>query len=681
MIKIRCTGCQKILKLKMETIPSSGVRLKCPNCGTHRILKRTQKKQEDSSQVPEKPRQEAKEKGQVKKQDEIPVPEKILIECPNCRARLSAKKENIPDKEIRIKCRRCKKLFVYRKPSPEQTDSRISRKTAQSIMWNLLEDDEKKEFANISKDLDDKEHLDDLEETLDNLDDPEKEHLLNISEETLDRELSESRENSLISGEVDKTEDHSAEEKTLSDPEKPKISEQENQPAKIIQLPLRGKQGDKGFGEAAQNLDQEEYGEQLEESADGVESQPVSGKKTEQSSRYRKSIPKKYLVGFPVIAGLILICYLFIQSGYIREIVSQPVGFIFSGYMERADYQRAEQLYGQGNYDLAKNAIDRALEKNPSNKDYRSLKIACQLWLNPGLLKEITGEGVCAIRGLDDLLKNSEDIQIKAKVVDAMSRLGKREVVPLLINTIHTGIPNDLKRKIIEALGVLKDPTSVPTLSDAIIIDDVSIRFAVCTALGEIGNQQGAPALAQALRDSDFTVRYKAAEALQKIGGDSGAVILIEALKNKNVPNKENILIALGKIGQPSAVESIGKIFKRNLLKNGDLLLRHAATVALGDIDDKLSFDILKDAIMRPETPDKQDIVAALGKIEGEYVIKCLKQIIEDKRNFSKTVQREAAYSLLEKGDPETIPILELAVKQKLLDQSDLELTLQQKVP
>ncbi len=118
------------------------------------------------------------------------------------------------------------------------------------------------------------------------------------------------------------------------------------------------------------------------------------------------------------------------------------------------------------------------------------------------------------INGLIFALTDPEtDIQWQA--AEALGELGKEDLTPLLLAIRKKN--KAIRLGVIEALGRIRDPSTVPVLTEALSDKSPEVRWEAALALGEIGEAEAVPALVSALSDSDRYVRYGSAQALQAL--------------------------------------------------------------------------------------------------------------------------------------------------------------------
>jgi HEAT repeat protein len=123
--------------------------------------------------------------------------------------------------------------------------------------------------------------------------------------------------------------------------------------------------------------------------------------------------------------------------------------------------------------------------------------------------------------------------------------------IPGLIKALgHTDL--DVQYMAVEALGDLKDPAAIPPLVDLLSKDQYSaVRWKSAEALAKIGKDSVEP-LIVLLGHLDEDVRWKAAIALGEIGDVRAIGPLIVLLCDQDRYVKGRVAVALGMIGQPA---------------------------------------------------------------------------------------------------------------------------------
>lgn len=134
---------------------------------------------------------------------------------------------------------------------------------------------------------------------------------------------------------------------------------------------------------------------------------------------------------------------------------------------------------------------------------------------NNAIYKLGKNEEKSAAPALIKLLTSDKRGKIKLSVIEALGKIREGSSVNSLVAVLND---NDIKIKIaaIEALGKIKDPHAVQPLLNTLSDRDTQL-FAI-RALGNIGDRGAVPALTKLLDDNDQYVRYNASQALKKIG-------------------------------------------------------------------------------------------------------------------------------------------------------------------
>ncbi|MDD1717476.1 MAG: HEAT repeat domain-containing protein [Methanoregulaceae archaeon] len=172
------------------------------------------------------------------------------------------------------------------------------------------------------------------------------------------------------------------------------------------------------------------------------------------------------------------------------------------------------------------------------------------------------------------------DIQWQA--AEALGELGKEDLTPL-IRAIRKK-NKDIRLGVIEAFGRIRDPSTVPVLTEALGDKSPEVRWEGALALGEIGETEAVPALFAALSDSDRYVRYGAAQALQALRwiprgeseqaylflgkqewdrlvalGEEAVEPLCLALRDRDAGVRTHAAESLGRIGSARAIPELYK--------------------------------------------------------------------------------------------------------------------------
>ena len=183
-----------------------------------------------------------------------------------------------------------------------------------------------------------------------------------------------------------------------------------------------------------------------------------------------------------------------------------------------------------------------------------------------------------------------DDFEVQTGAAEALGTLGADGIDELILS-LKTRDKN-VKLGIIEALTVLRDPRSVPSLIPLLTDASNEVRWEATIALGEINDPGAIPSRRQALRDSDKYVRYGAASALRNMGW-------------KPASAEEEAFVHVGlqewqvvqEIGEP-AIPALSLV-----LRDRDSSVRMQAIDILGSIGDERAIPVLIRSLA-DENPD-----------------------------------------------------------------------------
>lgn len=157
------------------------------------------------------------------------------------------------------------------------------------------------------------------------------------------------------------------------------------------------------------------------------------------------------------------------------------------------------------------------------------------------------------IQGLIDLLYIEDNAGARNSAIEALIKLGKKAT--LFLNEAFKTPNKDVRKFIIDVLGEMMDPRSLPLMLEAIKDEDDNVRATAVEHLGKVGEVSVVDALIDILNSGDLWTAFPAADALGRIGNRKAVPHLLEALKRK--PLREPVLKALGRLADPSALEPV----------------------------------------------------------------------------------------------------------------------------
>jgi HEAT repeat protein len=180
-----------------------------------------------------------------------------------------------------------------------------------------------------------------------------------------------------------------------------------------------------------------------------------------------------------------------------------------------------------------------------------------------------------------------EDNYLRYTVIEALGIIGNPTATPDLIAIAEKECESPyigrVRDEIILAFARLRDPRAIPILLK--VLESNRLHYNryetnVIDALGEIGDEQAVPSLIRIANDknTDRYTRYEAIEALGKIGGLEARDALVQILQTEA---DESAVKALGEIGDPQTIGVIISVLKRQDLSYSR---RISAAEALGKI-------------------------------------------------------------------------------------------------
>lgn len=267
------------------------------------------------------------------------------------------------------------------------------------------------------------------------------------------------------------------------------------------------------------------------------------------------------------------------------------------------------------------------------------------------------------VRELIFLSMGDESWRIRKEALDILFRYDLDEaVMEELVGLLRSNDNAGLRNSACEALERLGE-SCLSVVSSHVSDRDPDLRKFVVDVLGAIGSPGSVPLLLAALDDPDSNVVIAAAENLGKVGDESVVDDLIKSLDKNNIQRCYTILEALGKIGCQVPLDLLIPLYEEPLLKKpvidcigavGDIKavpllvegfskharhLRNASANALIKIRQGLPGEIAAEKVDRllrdmSGTPFIDELVSSLGLTDrnlSEPIVKIL-GIIGDSR-------------------------------------------------
>ena len=159
--------------------------------------------------------------------------------------------------------------------------------------------------------------------------------------------------------------------------------------------------------------------------------------------------------------------------------------------------------------------------------------------------------------------------------------------VPYLEITLQD--PRDeIRRYSAQALGRIRDYSSIPVLIDGINQENDEVRYDCILALGGFEDPRVNTAILGTVNDESSYVRWASLEMLGKMKVQEAYPQLIAGLKDSSSYARSAAAKALGKLGNKEAIPQL-----RSSVYNSNLWVRNAAALALARLGDKDGIPIL----------------------------------------------------------------------------------------
>jgi len=300
------------------------------------------------------------------------------------------------------------------------------------------------------------------------------------------------------------------------------------------------------------------------------------------------------------------------------------------------------------NIPVTENMVD------PSNAPFKEAFIESDFYENfIGMIGELRGNS--AMINCWIALLRRDDYSIQFKSINALTKIGKPAVKPLISNLNDKD--NSFRMAVIETLGKIKDPVAVGPLISLIKDEDSSIRMRAAEALGNIGDKRAVEPLISLIKDEDSWVRMAVVEALGKIKDPRGVEPLISALKDKDSWVKMKAIEALRDIKDQRAVDPL-----LTSLKDSNASVRTRAAEALGALKNPKAVPALIERLKDKEADVRMRSAEALGNIGDKRAVKPLIASLKDE---DWTVRLRAAEALGKIGDSNAVKPLIDALNDK----------------
>jgi len=158
------------------------------------------------------------------------------------------------------------------------------------------------------------------------------------------------------------------------------------------------------------------------------------------------------------------------------------------------------------------------------------------------------------VEALIEIIQSELEIPTYLTVLHALGEFASVEALPYFLKALQYKQDSSVRQSAAEALGKLKDPTSLSELLEALYDDDKNVRIEVVKALGHFADPSAIKAITEVLYNEDTDTQIVAAETLGKTENPSLAPILIQALEKSESYLKVTLVRALGSLKNQDAI-------------------------------------------------------------------------------------------------------------------------------
>jgi HEAT repeat protein len=292
-----------------------------------------------------------------------------------------------------------------------------------------------------------------------------------------------------------------------------------------------------------------------------------------------------------------------------------------------------------------------------------------------------------AIGILINALSSNPDWQVRSRVAEALGKLKDPRAVEPLISALWD-VPGARYQAIV-ALGKLKDSRAIAPLIGILENEgNAAIRESIIKSIGEIRDPKGIPSLLAKLRNGEEPLeRANAERAMIKIGPPA-LESLISALKGADQETTVRIKRVLGSIAGSEAVEPLVAILSgqnseikgatveglRKLtdirdfelllaaLRDRSWIIRSIAARAMGDLKDHRAIQPLTATMRDNDCKVRKEAVAAASNF---WKIMPVEPLLLSLKDSNSAVRAEAAKALYRIVDPQSVEPLISALRDE----------------
>jgi HEAT repeat protein/energy-coupling factor transporter ATP-binding protein EcfA2 len=290
-------------------------------------------------------------------------------------------------------------------------------------------------------------------------------------------------------------------------------------------------------------------------------------------------------------------------------------------------------------------------------------------------------------KALDD-----EDEDIRLVAVSSLAYINSEVVLPCLIKATKDEKAS-IRNEAVKAIGELRTKKAIPVFHDMIEDESSSVRFNLVKGLSKLDSKTAVSELTPLIRERCLypAITY----FLGEIGTEEAFLVLLKALDHEETTVRKYVVEEIGKFDPDSAIPPLNSVLKYDqdhevreravhvletidsdqvvsmlieALDDDHCSVYLAAAVALENIEPKISFSRIQQALGDHDSFIRCKAIMALGKL-GNKSSHILHEMLKDENS---SVRFNAALELLSLGSlPEVVSVLEDADDDTLSSLSD----------